>query len=94
MSTEEVMRRLAYMISKNCKRNQFAYVKEIKIAIKALERQVPKKPLDIHYPVIKWGLCPHCKGEWRKLNRKPNRVFEYQKHCMDCGQALDWGDKK
>lgn len=56
----------------------------------ALKKQIPKKPLDICEPVIKWGLCPVCHGELNKFGGKPNRVFESNKFCPDCGQALDW----
>lgn len=58
----------------------------------ALEKQIPKKPLDICTPVVTWGLCPICKGELNKLGNQPHRVFKGTKYCPDCGQALDWGD--
>lgn len=61
-------------------------------AIFALEKQIPKKPLDVCTPVTTWGLCPVCKGELNKLGNKPNRVFKNQAYCSDCGQALDWGE--
>lgn len=60
----------------------------------ALEKQIPKKPLDICTPFITWGLCPICKGELNKLENQPNRVFKGRKYCSDCGQALDWSDVK
>lgn len=56
----------------------------------ALEKQIPKKPLDICTPVVTWGLCPICKGELNKLGNQPHRVFINTKYCPDCGQALDW----
>lgn len=55
-----------------------------------VDKEIPKKPLDVCTPVVKWGLCPVCKGELNKLGGKPNRVFSNQKYCSDCGQALDW----
>lgn len=58
--------------------------------VKALERLIPKKPLDICTPVVTWGLCPECKGEISKLSGRPNRVFQSNAFCPDCGQALDW----
>ena len=63
------------------------------IAQKALEKQTPKKPLDVHTPVVTWGLCPVCKGELNKLGGRPNRLFLGTAYCPDCGQALDWSDK-
>ena len=57
-----------------------------------VNKETPKKPLDVCTPVVKWGLCPVCKGELNKLGGKPNRVFSNQKYCPDCGQALDWSE--
>lgn len=57
-----------------------------------VDKETPKKPLDVCTPVVKWGLCPVCKGELNKLGGKPNRVFSNQKYCPDCGQALDWSE--
>ena len=58
----------------------------------ALEKQIPKKPLDICTPVVTWGLCPICKGELNKLGNQPHRIFKGTKYCSDCGQALDWSN--
>lgn len=59
-----------------------------------VNKETPKKPLDVCTPVVKWGLCHVCKGELNKLGGKPNRVFSNQKYCPDCGQALDWRDEE
>lgn len=62
------------------------------MAIKALERQIPKKP-----EIKKWdpALCPTCGGElseslgdgyymhWTHLERCPN---------VECCQKLDWSE--
>ena len=58
----------------------------------AIEKQIPKKPIDICTPVVTWGLCPNCKGELNKLGGRKNRVFKTNAYCPDCGQALDWSD--
>ena len=57
------------------------------IAISALEKQIPKKPiLDTIFPSgVKWWCCPVC-----------NKIIvgciagRPQKYCDDCGQALDF----
>lgn len=67
-------------------------VEILNISIQALKKQIPKKPIDVCTPVVKWGVCPNCKGELNKLSIGKNRVFENQKYCIDCGQALDWSD--
>ena len=60
------------------------------LACDALEKQAPKKAIDIQTPVVAWGLCPKCKGELNKLGGKANRIFEGTNFCSDCGQAIDW----
>ena len=66
---------------------------EMDIAIKALEKQIPKKPI-IHTNDIdkdRLACCPVCysnvdwtyEGFWRKGNPK---------YCKNCGQAIDWSD--
>ena len=56
-----------------------------RIAISALEKQIPKKPLkserEIRYCEV-WK-CPKCGFEWS------GRVVHY---CYICGQAIDWSD--
>ena len=68
------------------------YTDMLLLCKKALEKQIPQKPLDICTPVVTWGLCPICKGELNKLGNQPHRVFKGTKYCPDCGQALDWSD--
>ena len=50
----------------------------LKLAISALEKQIPKKLKDDG-----WLYCPIC-GRDVLMDR-----FNY---CPDCGQALDWSD--
>lgn len=62
------------------------------ICHKALEKQIPKKPL-AHG---KYGFdCPSCK---QKLNVEREDISVYDmkppEHCEPCGQALDWSDNK
>ncbi len=68
--------------------------KALAITQKALEKQIPKKPLDICTPCVTWGLCPTCKGEMTEVGGRPNRVFVNMAHCPDCGQKLDWEEIK
>ena len=55
--------------------------------IKALEKQIPKKPLHMH----KNYYCPICKEDGWILwdDAVPNDMDEY---CGKCGQAIDWSD--
>ena len=64
----------------------------LKVAIQALEKQIPKKPTPIDYEkymdTVKNALflkgaywCPNCK-----------HVVKCGTYCSDCGQKLDWSD--
>ena len=48
------------------------------IAIKALEKQVPKKPID----KLMYIECPSCE----------NVGIEDCNYCPECGQRLDWSE--
>ena len=54
------------------------------IAIEALEKQIPKKPLLVPEGESKIHTfkCPTC-GSYR-----------VRKFCDDCGQAIDWSEEK
>jgi predicted RNA-binding Zn-ribbon protein involved in translation (DUF1610 family) len=56
------------------------------LAIKALEKQIPKKPLlyDCDYSYFECGNC----GEAIFYTDEAKT----HKYCLNCGQALDWGD--
>ena len=59
--------------------------KAISMAIEALEKQIPKKPLHMH----KNYYCPICKEDGWMLwdDAIPN---DMDKYCGICGQAIDW----
>lgn len=59
------------------------HIKSIEIAIQALEKQIPKKP--IFTEDKQFAFCPCCdmKG-----------LIDKQKYCDDCGQKLDWSDEE
>lgn len=60
--------------------------KSLEIAISALEKQIPKKPiLDTIFPSgVKWFRCPTCN------NKIVSRLDGQEKYCSNCGQALDF----
>lgn len=54
----------------------------LKIAIEALEKQIPKKPyIDNENGVYEKEYCPTCHRS----------LFPNDHHCR-CGQALDWSE--
>lgn len=61
---------------------------EIDVAIEALEKQIPKKPMGDLNSVPHYR-CPVCKNAVV--------LYEYSAklpHCQWCGQKLDWGDEE
>ena len=58
----------------------------IDIAIDALEKQIPKKPItrktEDYFGYVKHVLCPNC--------QKVEFGHEHPCFCKLCGQALDW----
>lgn len=59
-----------------------------KMGIKALEKQMAKKPIWIERSFTKFQICPSCSNaEHYKM------VWKQEKYCVDCGQKLDWGNE-
>ena len=62
------------------------------MAIKALEKQIPKKPfktMDENNPYYKYmpWCCPCCRETLYEDTEWGNQEFAY---CTDCGQKLNW----
>lgn len=78
----------------DCKFTEDDY-KANEMAIQALEKQIPKKPIMKQYfkdMEEKYLCCPTC-GEIL-TDRIPgdNKTFYF--HCMNCGQKFDWSDEE
>jgi rubrerythrin len=70
-------------------------VKARDLAIKALEKQIPRKPrkTDSYRGVLKRVyayVCPTCGNACleKYMNERQNTTF-----CWDCGQKLDWSEE-
>lgn len=65
------------------------YRKALTMAIEALEKQIPKKPIHKH----KNYYCPICKEDGWVLwdDAEPN---DFDNFCGKCGQALDWSGEE
>ena len=65
-------------------------IEAMEIAINALEKQIPKKPMISYDERVKenWCSCGVCAFGfgWK-------RTIHY-KYCPDCGQKLDWSDEE
>ena len=64
--------------------------KSLDIAISAIEKQIPKKPINVEKHYYE---CPCCEHD---LGVSDDDIFVYENYrpmyCLNCGQALDWSD--
>lgn len=62
-------------------------------AILALEKQIKKKPVEYE---DKFYGCPCCSNplmhKWEKYNTKLMSKSNGLPYCLNCGQAIDFGD--
>ena len=90
---EEFKQRLE-LIEKCYRGENEDYKQALELGVKALEKQIPKKPTPIDYEkymdTVKNALflkgaywCPNC-----------NHVVKCGTYCSDCGQKLDWSDEE
>ena len=61
-----------------------ADIEALQTAMQALEKQIPRKPIEKSPWVYH---CPRCDS--RTIE---DAIIKKFKFCPDCGQALDWGD--
>lgn len=87
LELDEVIENLEYLVSDSCTDTQFDYIEEIEIATKSLKKQIPMKPTEINDD-CGYFECPAC-GD---LIYAEGARFEEHKHCLSCGQRLDWSD--
>lgn len=85
MTNEEV---LNFIVKERMINSQYGTIEDDKVyekVMELLEKQIPKKPtLGGAYKINEWE-CPNCKSYFAKLNDRP-------RHCVECGQAIDWGE--
>lgn len=53
--------------------------KPFRIAVEAIEKQIPEKPVHVLYEFV----CPRCRT-----------IVRSRPYCGCCGQALDWNDEE
>ena len=85
LELDEVIENLEYLVSDSCTDTQFDYIEEIEIATKSLKKQIPMKSPEIN-DECGYFECPAC-GD---LIYAEGARFEEHKHCLSCGQRLDW----
>ena len=73
----------------DCKFTEDDY-KANEMAIQALEKQIPKKPIFANNMMTKdkFLMCPCCEF------RFPDSLVFLKTRCWNCGQKLDWSEEK
>lgn len=86
MTNEEAIRRLKPIVDNEAYTD--AFQDTCRLAIAALEKQIPKKPLN-------GKSCPNCFYGGLKYDCEHNLfvLIDYH-HCKACGQTIDWSDEK
>lgn len=80
MTAEEAVKHLKLIVDNEAYSDYFQDV--CKLAIEALEKQIPKKPYtDNENGIYEKDYCPACHRS----------LFPYDHHCK-CGQAIDWSE--
>lgn len=69
------------------------FAEALGLAIQALEKQIPKKPIMKQYfedLEEEYLCCPTCGEILTDRIPADNKTFYF--HCMNCGQKFDWSD--
>ena len=70
------------------------YAVAIDEAIKAIDKQIPKKPKEYE---DKFYACPNCENillmKWKKYNTELMDKKNGLPYCLGCGQAINWSDE-
>lgn len=87
----EGLKNLRLFMKLEDKQNEIKFVEDnyeaITLAIKALEKQIPKKPVKSENQVVRYVntyYCPICNLEITETN--------IAKWCYHCGQKFDWSE--
>ena len=71
------------------------YAAAFETAIEALEKQVPKKPIEYE---DKYYGCPTCGNvtmmKWEQYPDIPMSKIYGLPYCLGCGQVLDWSEEE
>ena len=81
------LKRRAYRTT--CYGNKVLEHEENLVAIQALEKQIPKKPIKSENQVVRYVntyYCPTC-----ELGITGTNIAKW---CYHCGQKLDWSDRE
>ena len=84
MTYEEAIKHFKSLQKRYTKEHNGRMCEKVNLALEALDKQIPKKPLHMH----KNYYCPICKEDGWMLwdDAIPN---DMDKYCGKCGQAID-----
>lgn len=71
------------------------FAEALGLAIQALEKQIPKKPIMKQYfedLEEEYLCCPTCGEILTDRIPADNKTFYF--HCMNCGQKFNWSDEE
>ena len=89
MTPEEVIKTLEVAKAEVEWNYPMDYAVAIDEAIKAMEKQIPKKPVSKYKYRDGENVCPSCETE-----NRCRIVMFWEKFCPDCGQAIGWEAKE
>ena len=96
MKTENITPKTAISILNSARPRKGSYGRlqvAFDMAVKALEKQIPKKPKE--YEDRFYG-CPNCANplmhKWEKYPSVLMSNSQGLPYCLNCGQALDWSE--
>ena len=95
MTAEEAIELIENDLKLHSKDLSSKYKNGLRMAISALEKQIPKKPIMKPYfedMEEEYLCCPTC-GEIL-TDRIPMDNKDFYFHCLNCGQKLDWSDEE
>lgn len=89
MNAQEALETIKYEVDEE---GHCGYIEdELRLAMTALEKQIPKKGIMIGDNYSSVLSCPNCRkpivNVWNIAKYEPN-------YCHYCGQALDWNEEK
>ena len=88
MTYEEAIKHFKSLQKRYTKEHNGRMCEKVNLALEALEKQVPKKPIirktEDYFGYVKYILCPNCE--------KVEFGFNQPCFCELCGQAIDWSD--
>lgn len=91
MTAEEAIKTIQVAIAEVEWNYPIDYSVAFKTALNALEKQIPKKPINEEC----YYICPCCRDD---LGVSDDDIFIYElsmpKYCSNCGCVLDWTEVK